>query len=82
MAGDETDGLCVSKQVFQEEGEIHSQLPTQPIEEVEEEDSQIHPQVWGQLYPHCGTFPRLALSTDSFKLGRGRSMDYVIRNIY
>ena len=79
MAGDETDGLCVSKQVFQEEGEIHSQLPTQPIEEVEEEDSQIHPQVWGQLYPHCGTFPRLALSTDSFKLGRGRSMDYVIR---
>ncbi|XP_023327885.1 serine/threonine-protein kinase Chk2 [Eurytemora carolleeae] len=35
--------------------------------------------VWGQLYPHCGTFPRLALSTDSFKLGRGRSMDYVIR---
>lgn len=35
--------------------------------------------VWANLYPHCGTFPRIPLTTDSFKMGRGRSNDYVIR---
>ena len=44
--------------------------PTQSIEEVEK--------VWGQLLPLCGTLPRIDLSKDSFKLGRGRDMDYVI----
>jgi len=35
--------------------------------------------VWANLYPHCGTFPRIPLYTDSFNMGRGRSNDYVIK---
>ena len=35
--------------------------------------------VWGQLYPHCGSFPRIPLKTDLFRFGRASSCDYVIR---
>ena len=35
----------------------------------------------GQLYPHCGTCPRLALSQDIFKLGRANTCEYVLREI-
>ena len=35
--------------------------------------------VWGQLYPHCGAFPRIPLSKDVFRFGRASSCDYVIR---
>ena len=35
--------------------------------------------VWGQLYPHSGTFPRLALKQEMFRLGRAKTSDYVIR---
>ena len=41
--------------------------------------SQVEESVWGQLYPHCGTLPRIPLSTDSFRLGRASSCDYVIK---
>lgn len=61
-----------------------SQPATQPIEDLgvledEEESQEKATEVWGQLYPHCGTFPRIPLSSDSFRLGRGKSSDYVIR---
>ena len=35
--------------------------------------------VWGQLYPHCGSFPIIPLKTDVFRFGRASSCDYVIR---
>ena len=35
--------------------------------------------MWGQLYPHSGTFPRLALKQEMFRLGRAKTSDYVIR---
>jgi len=59
-----------------------SQPATQPIEdlgELEDEPQETASEVWGQLYPHCGTFPRIPLSSDSFRLGRGKTSDYVIR---
>jgi len=68
---------------FNASQEINSQPATQPLDssfdmetqsQREEEDG-----VWGQLYPHCGTFPRISLSQDSFKLGRAKTSDYVIR---
>ena len=34
---------------------------------------------WGQLYPHSGTFPRLALNQEIFRLGRAKISGYVIR---
>ena len=34
---------------------------------------------WGQLYPHSGTFPRLALNQEIFRLGRAKTSGYVIR---
>jgi len=80
---DQTDGICGSKPTHHTadtSSTNNSQLATQPLDDTEEEESptQTQSKVWGQLYPHCGTFPRLALSQDSFKLGRGRSMEYVI----
>lgn len=68
---------------FNASQEINSQPATQPLDasfdmetqsQRDEEDG-----VWGQLYPHCGTFPRISLSQDSFKLGRAKTSDYVIR---
>ena len=59
-----------------------SQPATQPLDNSEmemEPVSQLEESVWGQLYPHCGTFPRIPLSADSFKLGRASSCDYVIK---
>ena len=35
--------------------------------------------MWGQLCPHSGTFPRLALKQEMFRLGRTKTSDYVIR---
>ena len=35
--------------------------------------------VCGQLYPHCGTFPRIALRQDNFRLGRATTCDYFIK---
>ena len=35
--------------------------------------------VWGQLYPHSGPFPRLALKQEMFRLGGAQTSNYVIR---
>jgi len=62
--------------------EINSQPATQPLDasfEMEPASQDTEDGVWGQLYPHCGTFPRIALSQESFKLGRATSCDYVIK---
>ena len=31
--------------------------------------------VWGQLYPHSGTFPRLTLKQEMFRLGRDKTSE-------
>jgi len=62
--------------------DLNSQPATQPLDasfDMESPSQGLEEGVWGQLYPHCGTFPRLALSQDSFKLGRANTCDYVIR---
>jgi len=56
----------------------HSQLATQPIDD-EEDENEVQQKVWGKLLPQSGTFPQIPLSSDSFKLGRGSLMDYVIK---
>ena len=41
--------------------EINSQPATQPLDasfEMEPASQDTEDGVWGQLYPHCGTFPR------------------------
>jgi len=83
LALEETDGACMSKQMETAEatggggGPNHSQFATQPLEDMaDDEDASLG--VWGRLYPQCGTFPRLDLKTDTFKLGRGSTMDYTI----
>lgn len=85
MAADEVDGGAGSKpQLLESPTEEfaalpHSQLATQPLDEsVDLEGCATQAAVWGQLYPHCGNFPRIELHTDSFKLGRARNMDYMI----
>ena len=35
--------------------------------------------VWGQLYPHSGIFPRLALKQEMFRLSRAKTSNSVIR---
>ena len=80
---DMSDGCFASKPLVQSQ-EIYSQSQpaTQPLDgSLDMDQSQPGPMegVWGQLYPHCGTFPRLALQQDSFRLGRAKTMDYVIK---
>ena len=60
--------------------DMNLQPATQPLDgsfEMEE-GCQIEG-VWGQLYPHSGTFPRLALKQEMFRLGGAKTRDYVIR---
>ena len=44
--------------------ELNSQPATQPLDgsfDLESPSQGLEEGVWGQLYPHCGTFPRLFL---------------------
>jgi len=62
--------------------ELNSQPATQPLDgsfDLESPSQGLEEGVWGQLYPHCGTFPRIALRQESFRLGRATTCDYVIR---
>jgi len=61
--------------------EVSSQLSTQSLNDSTDipVSQTVTDGVWGQLYPHCGTFPRLTLTQDIFRLGRGTTMDYVIK---
>ena len=56
-----------------------SQVATQPLEPGLELECSQGGQVWGQLYPHCGTFPRIRLDREVFRLGRAADSDYVVR---
>jgi len=59
-----------------------SQPATQPLDEsigMETASQGLEDGVWGQLYPHCGTFPRIALKQDNFRFGRASMCDYVIK---
>jgi len=89
---DQPDGCFPSKPAVPDQMECYqqqevafpsSQPATQPLDgsfEMDDSQSQNPMEgVWGQLYPHCGTFPRLPLRTDAFRLGRAKSCDYVIR---
>lgn len=65
-----------------EPSQSHSQPATQPLDfsvDMEPPSQDVEAGVWGQLYPHCGTFPRIPLKADSFRFGRASSCDYVIR---
>ena len=58
---------------FNASQEINFQPTTQPLDSSLDMETQSQREekdgVWGQLYPQCGTFPRISLSQDSFKLG-------------
>ena len=56
-----------------------SQAATQPLEPGLELECSQGGEVWGQLYPHCGTFPRIRLDREVFRLGRAANSDYVVR---
>ena len=68
-----------------QEAVSQSQPATQPMDasvELDTSSQGLEEGVWGQLYPHCGTFPRIPLNKDKdvpFRLGRASSCDYVIR---
>ena len=94
MAGEMVDGCIPSKmgQEDMEEGwrqgwtslDINSQPATQHLYTsfaMESLSQGVMDGDLGQLYPHCGTCPRLALSQDIFKLGRANTCEYVIREI-
>ena len=58
--------------------DINSQPDTQPLDNSFEMEEGVHIEgAWGQLYP-SGTFPRLALKQEMFRLGRAKTSDYVI----
>ena len=59
---------------------VNLQPATQPLDGSfkMEEGCQIEG-VWGQLYPHSGTFPRLTQNQEMFQLGWAKTSDYVIR---
>jgi len=63
------------------QGEAASSQPaTQPLEGSQElEEWEGEEGAWGQLYPHSGTFPRIALIQESYKLGRGKQSDYMVK---
>ena len=66
---------------FNSSEDLGSQPATQPLDgsfEMEESQGPLEG-VWGHLYPHSGTFPRLVLKQETFKLGRARTMDYFIK---
>ena len=88
--GDEEDGCHQSNAVAQDSGrmdcsmsqgqDMNSQPATQPLDGSFEMEEGGHMEgVWGQLYSHSGTFPRLALKQEMFRLGRAMTSDYVIR---
>lgn len=61
-----------------------SQPATQPLEFSQESLAQVASQgpedgVWGQLFPYSGTFPRIKLTEERFRVGRASSCDYSIR---
>ena len=87
---DEEDGCHQSNAVAQDSGrmdcsmsqgqDMNSQPATQPLDgSFEMEEGGYMEGVWGQLYSHSGTFPRLALKQEMFRLGRAKTSDYVIR---
>jgi len=91
MAGDSTDGCLPSKmelessqtsEPLEEEEEVLTQqdCDTQPLDSQElcPASQGLEDGVWGQLYPHCGTFPRLKLDGEKFKIGRSVG-DYIIK---
>lgn len=84
LAG-EMDGSQASCQPSQSQdltSQLNTQPATQPLDSSLDLDSSSQAGEecsWGQLYPHCGTFPRLPLQKDIFRLGRASSSDYVIR---
>ena len=53
---------------------MDSQDPSFDVSKEEEEERGV----WGQLFPHCGTFPRIPLKTESFKFGKANG-DYKIK---
>ena len=58
--------------------DINSQPDTQPLDDSFEMEEGVHIEgAWGQPYP-SGTFPRLALKQEMFRLGRAKTSDYVI----
>ena len=60
--------------------DMNSQPATQPLDGSFKMEEGGHMEwVWGQLYSHSGTFPRLALKQEMFRLGRAKTSDYVIR---
>ena len=88
--GDEEDGCHQSNAVAQDSGrmdcsmsqgqDMNSQPATQPLDGSFKMEEGGHMEwVWGQLYSHSGTFPRLALKQEMFRLGRAMTSDYVIR---
>ena len=58
--------------------DINSQPDTQPLDDSFEMEEGVHIEgAWGQPYP-SGTFPRLALKQEMFRLGRANISNYVI----
>jgi len=75
----DVEGLSLN-QIVQDS--ITQEAATQPMDssiDLDPSSQGLEEGVWGQLYPHCGTFPRIPLKTDVFKFGRASSCDYVIR---
>ena len=82
------DGCHQSKAVAQDSSwmncsmpqEMNSQPATQPLDGSFEMEEGGHMEgVWRQLYPHSGTFPRLLLKQEMFRLGQAKTSNYVIR---
>ena len=59
------------------------QVETQPLDEALSNVGTSSPpssdDVWGQLYPHSGSFPRISLSQEHFTFGKASSCNYVIK---
>jgi len=84
---DATDGASCGKMRQHNDSSVeisinsHSQIATQPFDDTGDEvaTQSFQQKIWGQLYPHSGTFPRIELVGDSFRLGRAQSNDYVVQ---
>jgi len=68
--------------IVQDSVTMTQEAATQPMDssiDLDPSSQGLEEGVWGQLYPHCGSFPRIPLKTDVFRFGRASSCDYVIR---